>query len=104
MNSNAVKSWLPVIVLLGGLMVGYVEWRTTADSRDRQLADAIARNSSAIDKLSTAMERMTDLMITDARHDTEIAALRRDLDVIWVELQEHEQGQHPHDDHDTGKD
>lgn len=86
---DKVRRWLPVIIVLFGVFAGYVRWQSTVEARNDQLADAVAANSKAIEKLSVAMERMTDLMITDARHDTEISALRRDLNVMWDEIKSH---------------
>jgi hypothetical protein len=86
---ETMRRWLPTILILLGLLVGYVQWQGQADARDQQLAEAVAHNSQAIDKLSSAMERMTDLLVNDARHDSELAAIRRDLTVLWQSFQEH---------------
>lgn len=86
---EVLRQWLPTVIIVGGLLFGYVQWQTSSDARDQQLAEAVAHNSQAIEKLSNAMERMTDLMVNDARHDSELAAIRRDLTVLWQSFQDH---------------
>jgi hypothetical protein len=101
-NYNGLRAWLPVVLVALGIFAGYIKWQTVVDERNDRLSEAVSANSAAIEKLSVAMERMTDLMINDARHDAELVDLRRDLEVVWDSLNLHRSEQHPHDDHDTG--
>lgn len=71
-NLEQFRRWLPVIVVLAGVLAGYVN-----------LSAAVKSNSLAIDKQARALTRMTELMVADARHDSEIESLRRDLLVMW---------------------
>jgi hypothetical protein len=75
-NLEQFRRWLPVIVVLIGVLAGYVN-----------LSAAVKSNSLAIDKQARAMSRMTDLMVADARHDSEIESLRRDMLVLWQMMQ-----------------
>lgn len=92
--AETARRWLPTVLIMLGLLVGYVQWQEQSDARDNQLAEAVAHNSAAIEKLSDTMERMTDLMVNDARHDSELASIRRDFTVMWTAFQSHCQEPH----------
>ena len=69
-----LRRWLPAIIVVVAVISGYV-----------QLASAVRANSFAIHKQAVALEKMTGLMITDAKHEVELIALRRDLEILWSE-------------------
>lgn len=71
-TGKLIRDWLPALVLATGVLVGYV-----------QLAESVKNNSKTLERQAEALKLMTELMVTDARHDAEIESLRRDVTVIW---------------------
>lgn len=79
-TGKAFREWLPAIVIVTGVIAGYV-----------QLSANSSANSRAIEKQAIALERISELLINDARHEVELQSLRRDLNVMWNELRDHKE-------------
>ena len=77
-TNNMWLQWAPVIAMLVGVVIGYV-----------QLSEAVKSNSRALEIQAVALSRITELLVTDMRHDGEIESLRRDLNVVWDEVKGH---------------
>lgn len=79
MNSNfeTLRKWIPAMVLLIGVVAGYV-----------QLTAAVKANSKAIEKQAAALEQITKLMLNDTRQDAEIGHLKAEVERIRCDLRD----------------
>jgi hypothetical protein len=82
-TSSRFLQWLPAVAMAIAVIVGYVQLSEAVKANARSLESQAATD----ERQAEALEQITQLLVNDARHDTEIAALRRDLTVVRQAIQ-----------------